>query len=222
MNPALMMLLRGGGGPDFDVSLVATAQDAADLTTYTFTGVNFGAEAADRSIIAIVIGRASGTRDVVSATIGGVSATIDFNAPLSTGFSSWACNGVARADVPSGTTGDVVVAFSGAQVHCLVAVYRVTGGTPAKVATGTAAIGTNVTSLSVSATSAAGGFGLASSYTRSGVTWTGATEGYEIGRYGTTDSMGGASADTTAGTFAPSATFPSGTATAFAITYEKV
>lgn len=76
----------------------------------TFSGVSFGTAAADRIVaIPILAFMASGARTISSATIGGISATLvgtETNGPSSFGQ-------VIYANVPTGTSGTVVVTFSG-------------------------------------------------------------------------------------------------------------
>lgn len=96
------------------------SQTNGSATTMTFESLSFGAAAENRYIIAVVSGVASsGTRTISSATIGGVAANIDIQ--HAAGQSQI---GIIKALVPTGTSGDVVVVWSGLQAAGGVSVYR--------------------------------------------------------------------------------------------------
>lgn len=103
-----------------------TTEDTDNLTTYTFSSVNFGAADAGRYIVAAAAGRTGSSGVTVSSiTIGGVSATIVVQDNNNSGGDNVVA--LAAAAVPSGTSGDVVVTFSTGMVRALVGLYRVTG-----------------------------------------------------------------------------------------------
>lgn len=86
-------------------------------TTYISEVMDFGAAAANRVIVAACGHRVSGGDSLTSVTIGGVTATIDAS-------TNWSTAIIARAVVPTGTTGQVEVTLSsleGSQLR--VAVY---------------------------------------------------------------------------------------------------
>lgn len=105
-------------------SLQATATSSA---TKTFSGMSFGSASSTRWIIALVqLAPSSTARTVSSATIGGVSATITYNtASAGTTFGLTAV----YANVPTGTSGSVVVNLTGTTStlvsRCIL--YTVTG-----------------------------------------------------------------------------------------------
>ena len=106
------------------VSYTDNPVSTADLTTYTFSSAALGTAAADRIIVVSVTTKASGgaARTVSSLTIGGVSGTEI--AALTTGgvnIAMW------YAAVPTGTTGDIVVTWSGACQECGCGVWAVYG-----------------------------------------------------------------------------------------------
>lgn len=107
------------------ISVTDTSEDASDLTTYTFSTQDLGAEAADRYILVGIGWRqaASADRSVSSATIGGVSASI-IRGSDHVGAGGTAIIG---AEVPTGTTGDVVITFNAGNSRCLIGVARCTG-----------------------------------------------------------------------------------------------
>ena len=92
----------------------------------TFSSVSFGDPSPTRRIyVAVNASSTTSGRTISSVTIGGVSATL-VGKKDSTGSIGSGVSGIAVADVPSGTSGNVVVTFSGTlttvkRIH----VYRV-------------------------------------------------------------------------------------------------
>lgn len=104
------------------LAFVAAYSDATNSTTYTFTAASFDAPSATREIFVTIAAYQGGiSRAISSVSIGGVAATLE--ATFVNGATQLL--GLARASVPSGTTGDVVVTFSGGVANCNIAVYRV-------------------------------------------------------------------------------------------------
>jgi hypothetical protein len=105
--------------------LQATA-DNGNLTTYTFTGVNFGSADANRRIVIGVLARASAIgRTVSSATIGGVSATILSQQDLNLSGAGYNVHAYLTADVPNGTSGTVAITLAAGALRLQIATYRV-------------------------------------------------------------------------------------------------
>ena len=99
--------------------------DAANLATYTLTGVNFGAAAANRRILVAFATRSGNAgHSLSSATIGGVSATIVAQHSASVG-GGVSLVGIIAADVPTGTTGTVAITLSNGAVRFAMGTYRV-------------------------------------------------------------------------------------------------
>jgi hypothetical protein len=151
---------------------IDNAIDPSDLTTYTFSSLDFGAATAGRYIIVGIAARAVGAgRTLDSVTIGGVSATLIANSPVSdTNISS-----LAIANVPTGTTGDVVVTFNAAMGRCGIVWWRapsLVSATPTD--TGTSAADPATDTLTV----AAGGFLVVVAFNNgtSTCTWSNVTE----------------------------------------------
>lgn len=159
----------GGGGGSLTGLFLQGASDISDLTTYTFATQNLGTASSDRVIFAVVSGRQSSARTISSVTIGGVTAT-----EVGTRGSSQNPLGIWSAAVPSGTTGDVVVTFSGAMLRARIILWSVTGGA-ATVAD--SQFGTDTATV----TGVTGGFIIAGACTTgtSSFTWTNATEQYD-------------------------------------------
>lgn len=151
-------------------------------TTQTASGVNFGAEAADR-LIAVTGECHSGSTynincAVNSATIGGVQATVHCYNNNGATTNPWsACAFVISALVPAGTSGNVVINFSNTRANGYIDVYRMRGRSIVEYSkttqstTGTAAVPFN---LAI----AAGGLTLAGAFSGANTTsysWTNMT-----------------------------------------------
>lgn len=103
---------------------LAFDSDTDDLATYTFADQPLGHEAEDRTIIVMGACRGTGGCTSLTVTVAGVTAVVDV-ATLYTGTGT--CTFAARAEVPTGTTGDVVVTASATQLRCHVGVYSMNG-----------------------------------------------------------------------------------------------
>lgn len=132
------------------ITYLNTNVDTAIKTTYTFSSVNLGDAATDRVIIVGIGGTSGSSRSISSVTIGGVSATAS-----ATANTSWAIvNSIWYAAVPSGTTGDIVITFSGSMAQCVVNTFRMTGqtsNTPATTGTDTTGSTTSDPNINVTA-----------------------------------------------------------------------
>lgn len=157
------------------ISYVTKASSTSGLTTYTFSSLSLGTEASDR-IIAVTIGGSVSSDSVSTVTINGVSATV-LNHSGSNTFRTVA---MAYAEVPSGTTGDVVVTWSGAADNCQIGVFKITGADITPYDTDDA-LDTD-TDVAVSINFAPDGVGVFSglqSTETAAVAWSGATERYD-------------------------------------------
>lgn len=108
-----------GGGTYAYVDFVSNSGSA---TTYTFTAAALGVADAAREIV-LGIGWVNGAgvnRTLVSTTIGGVSASIIDQGSSSSGSGC----AIVQANVPSGTTGDIVVTFNAGASGCVAGIYR--------------------------------------------------------------------------------------------------
>ena len=106
-------------------------ESGAVASIYTFSGLSFGTPRADRYIAVGVAWLGSPLKTLLSATIGGVAAPILVQS-TSIRTTAWII-----ALVPAGTSGAVVVNFSGNVVSVSVDVYSITGipsATPSAVA----------------------------------------------------------------------------------------
>jgi len=171
------------------ITFLQLTKSGTNLTTYTYSSVNFGSASADRKIICAVNGQADdgGARTISSLTIGGVTATI--NVQIS---NSGSMQGICIASVPTGTSGDVVLTFSGGMGNADIALYSTTGvGSTTATDTGTSTAEVGTYALDV----VAEGVALALSRNQDGIytaTWAGLTERYDEAD-GNTNDMSGAS-----------------------------
>jgi hypothetical protein len=93
--------------------------DATDLSTYTFSSVNFGDPAASRYVIVAIFCRTTnGDPSLTSVTIGGVTATLAAKISQYESGSIFDMTAIYYANVPSGRTGDIVATFSNSQIRC--------------------------------------------------------------------------------------------------------
>lgn len=188
------------------VSFLQFTGDSTALSTHTFSSQNLGTPAPDRYIFVIVHGEEkAGSVSSVTVTIGGVSAVTDV-------FENDPDNGdiaaIARARVPDGATGDIVVTTNDL-TGIGIGVYRASGiGTPVLKQTTTdenAAINLSV-NTSVRGVMFAGA---SIDDDTSAITTTGVTEDY--------DSAVGPSTDRSAGGFI----FPT-TGTTVAVSFDNL
>lgn len=192
VNPALMLLMRKEATVSGALEYVGSpAQDSTSTSTYTFAGVNIGAESTNRVVVVTVHPNCSASRTVIGVTIGGVAATLD-----AASAADWRPSAVARAAVPTGTTADIVVTLSGAANRCGINVFAA----PFPLAL-VAADAITAFNPSVSVATAAGGWLVAGSGKPDNynMVWTGATEVYET-PMGTGPRLGAAYALTTGST----------------------
>lgn len=160
----------GVGGATFSerlISYVGSATTGTDAAVHTYAGVSFGAESANRVIVvAISAAGASSARTITGVTIGGITATLD---KVTSGVGNTA---IARATVPTGLTGTVVLTFSATVVRSMIGVYCA----PATLALAATAVvtgaGADIAHASAAITNPAGGTVISAAYTHStAVSW---------------------------------------------------
>lgn len=106
-----------------EFAFLQQAYDVSDTDVYTFANQALGAADADRQIIVCAHGRSSSeTISITEITIGGVAATLVQNITNASATSA-----MCIANVPTGTTGDVVVTFADTMGRCIIEVYRAVG-----------------------------------------------------------------------------------------------
>lgn len=100
----------------YDIQVVANLADAGGSSPHTFSGVNFGPDYTGRVLVACTCLRETGSAALNiptnGVTIGGVTATGDDNGNANASGPGIGA-GIAAASGVSGTSGDVVVSWSG-------------------------------------------------------------------------------------------------------------
>lgn len=144
--------------------------DGTAKTTYTFSGVSFGAAESGR----VVVVQATSTSGIVTGvTIGGVTATLVY-----ANDGSASSNNLYRATVPSGTSGSVVLSTTGGPNAAGIIVWSLYGVNATPKSSGEKATSSDFPALSL----AAGDIVICGDWTGTSVTYTNATKnvGYTI------------------------------------------
>ena len=151
-------------------SYLQMTQEDANLSTYTFSGVNIGEATAARVVICSCSFRSgTDTISVTSATIGGVAATVQQTVNLGTMVT------IFWATVPTGASADVVVNLSAGAVRGVLYTYATTFGV-VMVAASASAPGGNQTTLSIEPGFAVGHIHSHFTSAETVYTWTGLDE----------------------------------------------
>lgn len=181
---------------DAIITFTASAQDVANASTYTFASQALGTAYTDRKIIVGIGARGGSDYTPSSVTVGGVAAT-----QVASVVQNGSYAGIYIASVPTGTTGNVVVTFSGTMVRAAVGVWS------ARRLQSTTAIDTATdpdNPISQALTMSAGSIGVGVGFTQGTAThtWTGLTKTFQEDMTDTNNSsVSGASlARSTAGT----------------------
>lgn len=184
-------------GPPPVLAFETNVQAGADNTTYTFAAVDIGTAAADRRVIVAITANsnAGAGAAISSATIGGITADIIVEHMAVSASSSH----IFMAEVPTGTTADIVVTFAAAQIRAGIGVWSVTGLTN-PIPTDTVSTATSPAVLDLDVLE--GGFIIGVAYAASDpeMTWAGGTERYEANIEGSTDHSGADNSNMTAAT----------------------
>lgn len=139
----------------------------ADASSYTFSGCDLGGADATREIFVVISAGGVAANAVSSVTIGGVAAS------LGTAYYVSGPNtliSVARAVVPSGATGNVVVTLNGSCANAAIAVYRVVN----RVASGTGHVDTATATVNSGTSAALTGLDVpAGGFVLSAIVWSG-------------------------------------------------
>lgn len=162
------------GKPQTTVTRTLTdTKTASGIQTYT--GVSFGPASADR-LIAVDLGYISAS-PIGSVTIGGIAATRSVGVINS---DSRACD-IWVASVPTGTSGNIVLAALSGTWRSDIVVYAIVGSTSA---TPSATVTDNTSPISLGLSVPALGVAIFAAYyhvgTANSVTWTGATEDADV------------------------------------------
>ena len=152
-------------------------QDHSSQSVYTFTAKALGAAAVNRYILVGIFSWKYTPRTITAVTVGGIAAQI---VPGQSSSGHVFC-AFAVAKVPTGTTGDIVVTFSGTTDNCQLGVWRVLNQAAWALLTD---FNESNNSFSMSATIPKNGVAAALTYMTfinfdASVTWTNLTENWE-------------------------------------------
>ena len=162
----------GAGGNAAVLSFQQAVSSGVDSSTYTFSSVAFGAAHPSRVVYWAGGGIGNGAlRTVSSVTIGGVTATVMHSSTVGTSRVD-----IYAALVPTGTTGDIVVTYSGTMFNCGGAVWSAVDAIAGTTAFHTAATTTDAASININVDTL--GYAIGVSFANGGTscTWTGLTE----------------------------------------------
>lgn len=158
------------------ITALATSQNLSNLSEYTFSSISFGSEAADRYIVVLIAGTGNGSsRTLDSATIGGEDATI-LGQVSGTGFANYEFSGALLLLLPTGSSGDVVLSFSGTMDVCFISVLSVTGLGSLSLFDSASASGTSDPDVSIDIPASSPAFGAAFRLISTTASWGGLTE----------------------------------------------
>lgn len=167
----------GGGVVQTSVEFLQATESTANLSVYTFSSQNLGAEDLRRKIVVCVALASSGSIGSATVTVGGVSATSAVS--VSSTDMTDLVTAIFYAEVPTGTSGSIVVTPDVSSSSCGIFVYRVVSTTLTVNNTGTDTTSDPAATLSCLAGGAA--FAVAASINAAATAaWTNATETGEL------------------------------------------
>ncbi len=168
------------GSAHYEAAALPALQDVqsvnAKTTSTTFSGMALGAADPSRTIVVVITHNVTDNSLVTGVTIGGVTATIDWTS------STNKQHVIARASVPTGTTGDVVVTYNNADAGpgrtC--ALYSVASALTVASAAGSSSPSSGAISVTLPDSGAWCVAGVGTFNTSSGsLTWTNVAEEYD-------------------------------------------
>jgi len=178
----------GGGSRAATVAFASSAVDSVDRTIYTFSGVAIGTATLDRKVVVSPVGNiGAGGGAVSTVTVGGISASLVV--AIIGGVQSaeiW------QADVPTGTTADVVVTWAAEQARSGIGVFAVTGAASGASDTATSTADPMSTTLTIPANGIA--IGVGTDNAGGPFAWTNLTERYDEPLEGAIDHTGASDA----------------------------
>ena len=170
---SIAQLLLAGGNSPATVTFTDSSVDATDATIYTFSAQSLGTAAGNRKTVVAAYG-SIGSTSVLALVVNGVSASLAASAAFSTGtIELW------EAAVPTGTSGDIVVTWLGAQSRCGIGVWAVYGGNATPFDTAVDISGGDPMGLQINVDT--GGVLIAAAFNSNGstFTWGGIDEDYD-------------------------------------------
>jgi hypothetical protein len=169
--------MRMSAGHVATITFVDEEIDTVDRTVYTFADFAIGTAVANRKVVVgIMNGDADTGRTISSVTVAGnaASAVIDQAAGNNDGRVA-----LYQIAVPTGTTADIVVTFSGGCTRCAIATWAMYGAKSAAHDTAGEATADPLTfTLDVPAGGAA--IAVMKSQVATTITWTGLTEKFDV------------------------------------------
>ena len=105
-------------GSGLSYNFLQSNTQSSTTGTVTFTGVSFGSVISPQRYIVISVAWVSSSNTLSSATIGGVSATINAQDNNIAGRTA-----IIIANVPTGTSGTVILNFTGSATDILASTY---------------------------------------------------------------------------------------------------
>lgn len=160
---------------------ITFTSDTTSQTTYTFSGVPIGGS----GLIVITVHNESTVafRPITSATIDGNVATIASQVGQGPGTAAFTNTGIIYRRVTGGTTADISITFSGTVSRCGIGVYRIQNNlsdTPVQSQTSSLVAGTGLTITFTGLTSGNAGICAQTNGIANPMTWTNATENYDV------------------------------------------
>lgn len=164
--------------PQKILTFLNSANQSTGGSSYTFSSSSFGTASSTRRIIVSIAG-ANNSRTISSVTIGGVSADIVLQYSASGDNNTV---GIAIALVPTGTSGSIVVNWSGTQDTTIIGWWAATGlESNTAYATSTNTIPSSPATMDINGLENGFYIGVAGTSSSTGTnTWGNATERYDI------------------------------------------
>lgn len=166
-------LRRVGYLPPVEITFGSAHTDFNNNTIFTFTDVSFGAPSAGRAVIIAVGGGKDVDVTISSVTVGGISAT----QAVYRGSTSGAWSSLWVAEVPTGTSGTVVVTWSGPMLRAAIHSFRMVNHTSIIPIDTNSALGSGSTfDVSLDLVNGSGVVATSLTYSATTITWSGVTE----------------------------------------------
>ncbi len=183
------------------LSFLQGSMNTSDLTTYTYSSQNLGAADPNRWIVVCVYGVHNLARSLSTVTVGGVSASSLIQAE---GSSVYRHVSIWVAQVPTGTTGDIVVTWNNTIGRSGYSAYRlITEIAPTSPYDTDSDLILSTSDLSVSIDRSSSGVIVAATLnfasTATSVTWSGVSEDFDSVWTAESTAQGGSSASTATG-----------------------
>ena len=167
----------GGGGRNATIFFAGSTTTATDGAAITFSSHAIGTAASNRKVVvAVTTSGGTGADAVSTLTVGGISASL-VKATLTTDHTQvelW------QADVPTGTTADIVVTWAASKNRTGIAVWAIYNAKSAANDTGTdTSTGTSATSDTLNIPAGGVAIGAIAQSGNQTSTWAGLTEDYD-------------------------------------------